>query len=277
MSSMLSAGASPSGRVLVVTPTYDEADNIAATVAALNAHAPHADILIVDDASPDGTGDIADRIAASDARVHVLHRSAKDGLGRAYLAGFAWALARDYDTIVEFDADGSHPASELPRMLTLLSEPEVGLVIGSRWVPGGRLVDWPAYRRRLSKAANGYARLMLRLPVRDITAGYRVYRATVLDEIAHHVVDSRGYCFQIDLTIRTADAGWTIREHPITFVERRAGVSKMTGAVVVEAMARVTAWGIIRTIRRLRPRRNSQPFGQGVVGRPQHPAHEVDG
>lgn len=275
---MLSAGASPSGRVLVVTPTYDEAENIAATVAALTEHAPHADILIVDDASPDGTGDIADRIAASDARVHVLHRSAKDGLGRAYLAGFAWALARGYDTIVEFDADGSHPASELPAMLALLAaDPEVGLVIGSRWVPGGRLVDWPAYRRRLSRAANAYARFMLGLPVRDITAGYRVYRAAVLDEIAHHVIDSRGYCFQIDLTIRTADAGWTIREHPITFVERRAGSSKMTGAVVVEAMSRVTAWGILRAARRIRPRHISQPDAQGVVARPQHPAHEVDG
>ena len=255
----------------MVTPTYDEAENIAAAVAALTAHAPHADILVVDDASPDGTGDIADRIAGADSRVHVLHRTAKDGLGRAYLAGFAWGLARGYDTIVEFDADGSHPASELPRMLAMLEDPDVGLVIGSRWVPGGALVDWPAYRRRLSKVANAYARLMLRLPVRDITAGYRVYRSAVLAEIAHHVVDSRGYCFQIDLTIRTADAGWGIREHPITFVERKAGTSKMTGAVVLEAMLRVTGWGLARLAPRPSAPRKGQRIGTGVVMPPQTP------
>lgn len=281
MSNMSTAGAPGTGRVLVVTPTYNEAENIARTVAALRTHAPQADILVVDDASPDGTGAIADLLAADDAGIHVMHRPAKDGLGRAYLAGFAWALAHGYDIIVEFDADGSHPAEELPAMLALLDDPRVGLVIGSRWVPGGSLVDWPAARRRLSKVANAYARIMLRLPVRDITAGYRVYRAEVIDRIAHEVVDSRGYCFQIDLTIRTADAGWGIREHPIAFTERRAGSSKMTGGVVVEAMARVTGWGLQRLVRPRRrggrARDNGQRFGPGVVAGRQHPRPEGDG
>lgn len=246
------------GRVLVVTPTYDEVDNLEASIAALRASGAACDILVVDDASPDGTGALADRLAASDPRVHVLHRAAKGGLGPAYLAGFAWALERGYDVIVEFDADGSHPAEVLPALLeALAADAGTGLVIGSRWVPGGRLVDWPAYRRRLSKLANAYARIMLRLPVRDVTAGFRAYRAEVLDQIAPEVVESRGYCFQIDLTIRTHDAGWRIREVPITFTERRAGVSKMDGAVVVEAMWRVTVWGFARMLRR--PRRGALP------------------
>src|SRR5690606_34880152 len=186
------------GRVLVVTPTYDEVENLEATVTALRGSGVACDILVVDDASPDGTGELAERLAASDRRLHVMHRTAKDGLGRAYLAGFVWALERGSDVIVEFDADGSHPASALPAMLEALhTDAATGLVIGSRWVPGGKLVEWPAYRRRLSKAANAYARIMLRLPVRDVTAGYRAYRAEVLEQVAHQVVDSRGYCFQI--------------------------------------------------------------------------------
>src|SRR5690606_27017205 len=239
---MASVRAPRPGRVLVVTPTYDEVENLEASVAALRASGVSCDILVVDDASPDGTGELADRLAASDSGLHVLHRTAKDGLGRAYLAGFAWAFERGYDVVVEFDADGSHPASALPAMLDALdADAATGLVIGSRWVPGGRLVDWPASRRLLSRAANAYARIMLRLPVKDVTAGYRAYRAAVLAQIADQVVDSRGYCFQIDLTIRTHDAGWGIREVPITFRERRAGVSKMSGDVVVEAMWKVTA------------------------------------
>jgi glycosyltransferase involved in cell wall biosynthesis len=277
MSSMPSARARIPGRVLVVTPTYDEVDNLASTVAELRSSAPDAHILVVDDASPDGTGELADRIAASDPAVHVLHRTAKDGLGRAYLAGFDWALDHGYQVVVEFDADGSHPAATLPAMLDALGEPGVGLVIGSRWVPGGRLVDWPAYRRRLSKAANAYARRMLRLPVRDVTAGYRAYRAEVLEEIAHRVTRSRGYCFQIDLTIRTADAGWGIREVPITFTERRAGASKMTGAVVAEAMWRVTVWGIARRLGGRRPRADDQAAAPGVVADPQRHRAEGDG
>lgn len=275
---MASARSHGPGRVLVVTPTYNEVENLSATVAALRASGAACDILVVDDASPDGTGELAERIAASDPGVHVLHRETKDGLGRAYLAGFAWARERGYGVIVEFDADGSHPADTLPTMLAALdADPETGLVIGSRWVPGGRLVDWPAYRRRLSKLANSYARIMLRLPVRDVTAGYRVYRAEVLDEIADQVVASRGYCFQIDLTIRTHDAGWRIREVPITFTERRAGVSKMSGGVVIEAMWRVTVWGLARLLRRPRTGANSQASGSGFVGSHNPRPREGDG
>ena len=265
------------GRVLVITPTYDEIDNLATTLDAIAASGASCDVLVVDDASPDGTGELADRLAASDPRLHVLHRTAKDGLGRAYLAGFAWALEAGYDVVVEFDADGSHPADALPAMLAALdADPRTGLVIGSRWVPGGRLVDWPASRRLLSRAANAYARTMLRLPVRDVTAGYRAYRAPVLEEIAHQVVASRGYCFQIDLTIRTHDAGWGIREVPIVFRERRNGVSKMSGGVVAEAMWRTTAWGIARLFRRSRPG-VGQSTGPGFVGSHNAVPREGDG
>lgn len=278
MSIMPSVRAPRPGRVLVVTPTYDEIENLAPSIAALRSSGAACDILVVDDASPDGTGELADRIAADDPGVHVLHRTAKDGLGRAYLAGFAWALAHGYDVIVEFDADGSHPADVLPAMLAALdADADTGLVIGSRWVQGGRLVDWPVSRRLLSRAANTYARVMLRLPVRDVTAGYRAYRAPVLEQIAHQVVDSRGYCFQIDLTIRTHDAGWRIREVPITFRERRAGHSKMSGAVVVEAMWRVTLWGVARLGRRPTPRPAAQGTAPGFVDSHNPAPREGDG
>lgn len=248
----------PAGpRTLVVTPTYDEAGSLATTVASVFAAAPHVDLLVVDDASPDGTGAIADTLAAADPRVTVLHRAGKQGLGRAYVAGFQVALDRGYDVIVEMDADGSHPASALPSLLAALADdPGTGLAIGSRYVPGGGLADWAAGRRLLSRAGNAYARFMLRLRVRDVTAGYRAYRAEVLRGLPLSEIDSRGYCFQIDMTLRTLDAGWSIAERPIEFRERTAGVSKMSSGVVIEAMLRVTAWGIGR---RLRPRAKLSP------------------
>jgi dolichol-phosphate mannosyltransferase len=244
-------------RALVVTPTYDEAGSLAATVAAVFAAAPDVHVLIVDDASPDGTGVIADRLAADDDRVTVLHRPGKHGLGRAYVAGFRLALDRGYDVIVEMDADGSHPASALPALVAALDDPAVGLAIGSRYVPGGGLADWAAGRRLLSRAGNAYARALLRLGVRDVTAGYRAYRAEVLRELPLDEIDSRGYCFQIDMTRRTLDAGWRVVERPIEFRERTAGRSKMSKAIVVEAMLRVTAWGIARAVRP--PARVSRP------------------
>lgn len=237
-------------RALVVTPTYDEAGSLAGTVAAVLAAAPAVHVLVVDDASPDGTGELADRLAAADPRVHVLHRAGKEGLGRAYVAGFRWALERGYATIVEMDADGSHPASALPGLLAAVAAPGVGLAIGSRYVPGGGLADWAAGRRLLSRAGNAYARFMLRLRVRDVTAGYRAYRAEVLRALPLDEIDSRGYCFQIDMTLRTLDAGYAVLERPIEFRERTAGRSKMSRAIVVEAMLRVTAWGVARLFRR---------------------------
>ena len=246
---------SPRGRdprVLVITPTYNEAGNLETTVAAIFAAAPLVDVLIVDDASPDGTGAIADGLAA-DSRVSVLHRTGKEGLGRAYVAGFGLALERGYDVVVQMDADGSHPADALPDLLAALAaDRHVGLAIGSRWVPGGSLVDWAAGRRILSRAGNAYARAMLRLGVRDVTAGYRAYRADVLRDLPLDQIDSRGYCFQIDMTLRTVDAGWLIVERPIEFRERTSGKSKMSKAIVAEAMWRVTVWGLSGS-RRARP------------------------
>jgi dolichol-phosphate mannosyltransferase len=243
-------------RTLVVTPTYDEAGSLASTIASIFSVAPEVHVLVVDDASPDGTGAIADGLAAADDRVTVLHRPGKQGLGRAYVAGFRVALDRGYDAIVEMDADGSHPASALPSLLAALDDPAVGLAIGSRYVPGGGLADWAAGRRLLSRAGNAYARVLLRLGVRDVTAGYRAYRAEVLRDLPLDDIDSRGYCFQIDMTLRTLDAGWRIVEHPIEFRERTAGRSKMSRAIVIEAMLRVTAWGIARLVR---PPRVSRP------------------
>lgn len=248
MSSM-AAFVNPDGdpRVLVITPTYNEIESLEATVTKLFAAAPAVDLLVVDDASPDGTGALADRLAAADRRVSVLHRAAKDGLGRAYLAGFDWAISRGYRIVVEMDADGSHPATALPAMLAAVErDPMVGLAIGSRWISGGSVVDWPISRWILSRGANVYARVALRVPVHDITAGYRAYRSDFLASIDPQRIDSRGYCFQIDMTLRTVDAGWRIVEVPIAFREREAGVSKMSKSIVLEAMRKVTVWGVQR-------------------------------
>jgi dolichol-phosphate mannosyltransferase len=230
-------------RAIVVIPTYNEAESLETTVAGLLAEVPTASVLIVDDGSPDGTGAIADRLAA-DQRVSVLHRTARDGLGHAYLAGFQHALDAGYDTIVEMDADGSHPASALPAILARLRSAD--LVIGSRWTPGGAVANWPRHREWLSRAANTYARRALRIPVRDSTAGYRAFRASALRSIDLAHVESRGYCFQIDMTLRVIDHGLRVAEVPITFVDRVAGRSKMSGSIVLEAMLRVTQWGLRR-------------------------------
>lgn len=236
------------GRVVVIVPTFNEVDSLARVVDGLRQAAPDVDVLVVDDASPDGTGDLADRLAAAHANVAVLHRAGKNGLARAYADGFAWARERDYDIVVEMDADGSHPATTLPVMLDRLTagDDRLALVIGSRWVDGGAVENWPAYRRFLSKAGNHYARVMLRLPVRDSTAGYRAYRAPVLHAITRRPVASQGYCFQIDLALRVHDGGFAIAEVPIVFRERESGVSKMSRAIVAEAMVRVTLWGAKR-------------------------------
>jgi dolichol-phosphate mannosyltransferase len=230
------------GRVLVVTPTYNERLNIAPVVTRLRAAVPDADVLIVDDSSPDGTGDVADELAASDPAVHVLHRPVKDGLGTAYVAGFHWGLARDYDVLVEMDADGSHQPEQLPLLLSALVNAD--LVLGSRWVRGGSVSDWPAARMALSRGGNTYVRLALGLELRDATGGFRAFRREVLESIDLHSVASHGYCFQVDLAWRALREGATVVEVPIAFVERVHGRSKMSGSIVREALWRVTQWAV---------------------------------
>lgn len=231
----------PIGHVAVVIPTYNELANLEEIVTRVRAAAPAADILVVDDNSPDGTGDLADKLAAADDHVRVLHRAGKAGLGAAYVAGFGWALERGYTAMVEMDADGSHDPADLPRLLAALEGADA--VVGSRWVPGGVVVNWPKSREILSRAGNAYARVMLGIGVHDATGGYRAYRAGTLRAISLAEVQSQGYCFQIDLTLRTVNAGLVVREVPITFTERTRGASKMSRAIVAEALWRVTQWG----------------------------------
>jgi dolichol-phosphate mannosyltransferase len=213
---------------------------------------PEADVLVVDDNSPDGTGELADKLAAGDQQVSVLHRPGKGGLGAAYIAGFGWALERDYAAMIEMDADGSHQPEDLPRLLSALEDADA--VIGSRWVPGGTVRNWPKSREFLSRGANTYARLMLRVPIHDTTAGYRAYRAETLRAIGLDTVRSQGYCFQIDLTLRAINAGLTVTEVPITFIDRARGASKMSRAVMAEAFWRVAQWGVASRLHRRRRR-----------------------
>lgn len=237
---------------VVVLPTYNEIENLAGMVARLRAGVPDARLLVVDDGSPDGTGTLADELAASDPGVHVLHRTSKQGLGAAYLAGFAWALEHGATVIVESDVDGSHQPEQLPSLLAAL--PEHDMVVGSRWVRGGRIVNWPLSRRLISKGGSWYARVVLRLHERDVTGGYRVFRADALRRIGLGRIDSLGYCFQIEMLWRAERVGLRIAEVPITFVERVNGVSKMTGNIAVEAMLRVSVWGLLELVDRLRGR-----------------------
>jgi len=234
----------PLGPVAVIIPTYNERDNLDEIVGRVRMAVPTADILVVDDNSPDGTGDMADKLALCDEHVFVLHRTHKAGLGAAYLAGFGWALDRGYGALVEMDADGSHDPAELPALLSALADAD--LVVGSRWVKGGIVRNWPKSREILSRGGNAYARMMLGLSVHDATGGYRAYRAATLRDIGLHDVTSQGYCFQIELTLRAARAGKTVTEVPITFTERTQGTSKMNRAIVAEALLRVTQWGLAR-------------------------------
>jgi dolichol-phosphate mannosyltransferase len=209
-------------------------------------------VLVVDDSSPDGTGAIADRMAAQEPRIQVLHRPTKEGLGKAYLAGFRWALARDYDVIGEIDADGSHQPEQLPSLLAALEDAD--LVIGSRWVAGGSVTNWAFTRELLSRGGNLYTRLLLGIHVRDATAGYRLFRRTTLEKIDLDDVSSYGYVFQADLAFRTLRAGLRVVEVPIEFVERVRGDSKMTRDVATESLRRITRWGLSERRRQLRER-----------------------
>ena len=227
-------------RALLCLPTYDERENLGPMVEAILAAVPGLDILIIDDNSPDGTGQLADQIAARDPRVQVLHRAGKEGLGRAYLAGFAWALARDYGLILEMDCDFSHDPGYLPGMLAAAGQAD--LVLGSRYVAGGGTVNWGRLRKLISRGGSLYARTILSLTVRDLTGGFKCFRREVLEAIDLPSVECTGYAFQIELTYRAARRGFRVLEIPIVFADRRVGHSKMSRRIVLEAIRKV--WSI---------------------------------
>jgi len=231
-------------RTLVVVPTYDEAENIVSLLEAIRSVVPDVDVLVVDDSSPDGTGKIAEDTGSRLGQIDVLHRGAKGGLGRAYRAGFELGLARGYDALVEMDADFSHDPAALPSLLDAASRYEV--VIGSRYVPGGAIPNWKLTRLALSRFGNLYASVLLGLRVTDSTAGYRVYRRSALEKINYSTVEAEGYAFQIEMTYRARTAGASIKEVPITFVDRTQGTSKMSSAIVLEALWLVTLWALRR-------------------------------
>jgi dolichol-phosphate mannosyltransferase len=232
----------PSGRrpALVCLPTYDEKDNVVPMVEAILAATPEVDVLVIDDNSPDGTGRLADGIAAREPRVHVLHRAGKQGLGKAYLAGFAWALDRGYRLVLEMDADFSHDPAYLPGMLEAAREAD--LVLGSRNVPGGGTRNWGVGRKLISRGGSLYARTILGIPVRDLTGGFKCFRREVLEAIDLPTVECTGYAFQIELTYRALRKGFRVKEIPIVFVDRRVGHSKMSRRIVLEALRKV--WSI---------------------------------
>ncbi|MFF0813658.1 polyprenol monophosphomannose synthase [Rhodococcus sp. NPDC003318] len=245
MSAGTPTGDKPSDHTLVIIPTYNERENIALIIGRLHAALPTTHVLVADDGSPDGTGDIADKLAADDAhgRIHVMHRTEKNGLGAAYIAGFRWALERDYRVVVEMDADGSHAPEQLHRLLDRI-DAGADVVAGSRYVPGGSVVNWPRRREILSRGGNIYSQLALGVKIKDITGGYRAYRRVVLETLDLGAIESAGYCFQIDMGWRALQAGFTMVEVPITFTEREFGESKMSGNIITEAFTKVLGWGM---------------------------------
>jgi dolichol-phosphate mannosyltransferase len=235
-------------RAVMVIPTYNEIDNLADIVARVRRSTPEIDLLVVDDGSPDGTGALADRLAADDPHVRVLHRPGKRGLGAAYDEGFRFALESGYDLVGEMDADGSHQPEQLPLLLAAIEDAD--LVIGSRWVPGGSVVNWPWHRRALSRGGNLYTRALLGIDVRDATAGFRLFRRQALEKVLQERVQSLGYAFQVELVHRALRAGLRVTEVPIEFVERERGNSKMTPEVARESLVRITRWGLAQRFRR---------------------------
>lgn len=253
MSAGTPTGDTPSAHTLVIIPTYNERENITLIIGRLHAALPDVHVLVADDGSPDGTGRIADGLAADDqaGRIHVMHRTEKNGLGAAYIAGFVWGLQRDYQVIVEMDADGSHAPEQLHRLLDKI-DAGADVVAGSRYVPGGSVVNWPKRREFLSRGGNIYSRLALGVKVHDITGGYRAYRRRVLEALDLDAIESHGYCFQVDMAWRAIQAGFSMVEVPITFTEREFGESKMDGNIVKEALTKVTLWGMRNRWNKLR-------------------------
>jgi glycosyltransferase involved in cell wall biosynthesis len=263
------SGARP--RTLVVVPTYDERGTISELVHALRALPDAPAVLVVDDASPDGTGAIADALADADPDVAVLHRDRKAGLGPAYRAGLRWGLDRGYEVLVEMDADLSHDPAELPRLLAATEAAD--LVIGSRYVPGGGVERWPAHRLLLSTAGNRYVRTVTGIPIHDATSGFRAFRRPVLTAIGVDSLRSDGYAFQVETALRAWRAGFAVTEVPIRFVERREGASKLSRRVVVEAAWRVPRWAV-------GPRRTPPPHPASVqvaAAAAERPAQDPDG
>lgn len=258
-------------RAIFVIPTYNEAATLSGIVKGVRATG-QADVLIVDDSSPDGTGAIADHLAGADPGVHVLHRGRKSGLGAAYRAGLRWGLEAGYDALGEMDADGSHDPGDVPRLLGSLANAD--LVIGSRYVSGGGVRNWPASRRLLSRGGNAYVRTITGLGVHDATAGLRVFRRAALEALDLDAIQSDGYSFQIEMALRACQAGFRVVEVPIVFTERVDGSSKMSRAIILEALLRVPLWGlsVARGPRRVHPRSvvSTRPA-------PQPPSHEASG
>jgi dolichol-phosphate mannosyltransferase len=246
-------------KACVVLPTYNEAGTIAEVVESVLRATPDADVLVVDDNSPDGTGRIADELASRESRVRVLHRARKEGLGPAYIAGFRDALARDYDAVLEMDSDLSHNPADVPRLIAGIETAD--LVIGSRYVAGGGTSNWSKARERLSRGGNTYARIFLRVPLRDATGGFRCYRRAVLEELPLDEISSQGYGFQIEMAWRTWLLGFKVSEIPIVFTERREGVSKMSRSIVAEALRQIAVWGM----KRARP--TGRPHLRSIVTR----------
>ena len=244
------------GRILVVIPTYNEKENIERITQRVRDAVPEAHILVADDNSPDGTGQIADKLADSDSHIQVMHRQGKEGLGAAYMASFKWALDEGYDVVVEMDADGSHRPEDLPRLLDRLRTAD--LVLGSRWVDGGQVVNWPKSREFLSRGGNWYTRMAMGVPLKDATGGYRAFRAETLRALDLDSVESQGYVFQVDMATRVVKQGSTVAEVPITFEERELGASKMSQKIVVEALWRVTVWGYNDRVDRMKQRKHER-------------------
>lgn len=235
---MTRAHSDGTGAVICI-PTYNEAENLPLIVPAVLAAVPGAHVLVIDDDSPDGTGQLADELAAADERVHVLHRTGKEGLGKAYLAAFAWALERDYEYVFEFDADFSHNPEYLPEFIGILAEGRADVLVGSRRIPGGGVENWGASRRFISWGGSLYARAILQVPTRDLTGGFNGFRREVLATIGLDQVRSTGYCFQIELKYRAQKTGFRVLERPIVFPDRTRGESKMSGSIFMEAVVQV--------------------------------------
>ena len=230
------------GKVLVIVPTYNERESLPVIVSGIRQAEPGVHILIADDNSPDGTGEVADGLSSQDHFVHVLHRAVKAGLGAAYLDAFSWGKSNGYDVVVEMDADGSHRPTDLTKILDALTNNDV--VLGSRWIKDGRVVNWAKSREVLSRGGNLYTRMWLGIGIHDATGGFRAYRMSALAVMNTDQVESQGYCFQVDMAWRAVKANLRVAEVPITFVERELGESKMDGSIVKEALWRVTQWGI---------------------------------